>query len=187
MVSRNAVRSSQPPLLPSEGHTQNTQTSQDSSFLMAINGCCLAGNAFFLFPTIMITIQMLTAQGDLSTGAENIIWDTNQILLERGLGPLHVAFLKCWLFFYFAEIFSKLLHILKKDVFYSVWIRSLLFTKLVNITDSTSTNSMSSELLLPESSTDRDTPSRNIDLNLIQEEKCTAIFFPVFRPDNITI
>lgn len=62
---------------------------------MAINGGSLAGNTSFLFPTIMITIQMLTSQGDLSTGAENIIWDTNQMLLERGLSHVHTASLKC--------------------------------------------------------------------------------------------
>lgn len=150
---------------------------------MAINGHSLAGNAFFLFPTIMITIKMHTAEGNLSTGAENIIWDTNQTLLERGLSQLYIAFLKCWLLFYFAKIFS----VLKKDAFYSVRIRLILFTKLVNITDSTLTKSTRSELPLPASSTDWDTTSRNIDLNLIKEEKCTAIFFLVFRLDNIMI
>lgn len=39
----------------------------------------------------------------------------------------------------------------------------------------------------PASSTDRDPPPRNIDLNLIQEEKRTAILFPVFSPDNTVI
>ena len=152
--SPEMVRSSQPPLLPSEGHTESTQTSQDSSpFLMTMNRGSLAGNALFLFPTIMTTIQMLTAQGDLCTGAENIIWDTNQTLLGTGLGHLYIVFLKCDLFFYFAKIFS----ILKKDVFFSVRIRLILFTKLVNFTHSTLTKSTRSELPLPASSTDWDT------------------------------
>lgn len=100
ILSRNVVRSSQPPLLPSEGHTENTQISQDSSpFPIAVSGGSLARSAVFLFPTIMITMQMITAQRDLSTGAENIICDTNQTLLERGLSPLHIVFLKYWQFF----------------------------------------------------------------------------------------
>lgn len=62
---------------------------------MAVSEASLAQNAFFLFPTLMITMQMLTAQRDLSIGAENIIWYTNQTHLERGLSPLHIVFLKC--------------------------------------------------------------------------------------------
>lgn len=86
-------------------------------------------------------------------------------------------------FFYFAKIFS----IVKKDLFYSIRIRLILFIKLVNITDSTLTKIMKRELPLPANSTDSDNPSRNIDLNLNQEEKYTVIFLPVFRPDNIMI
>lgn len=146
---------------------------------MAINGGNLARNT--LFPTIMITRRTLTAQGDLSTGAENIIWDTNQTLLEEGFADLHIAFLKCFL------TFANMARILKKDVFYSIKTWLILIPKLVNITDSTVTKSMRIKLPPPASSTDRDTPPRNIDLNLIQEEKRTAILFPVFSSDNTVI
>lgn len=84
-------------------------------------------------------------------------------------------------FFYYAKIFS----IVKKDLFYSIRIRLILFIKLVNITDSTLTKIMKRGLPLPANSIDRDNPSRNIDLNLNQEEKYTVIFLPVFRPDNM--
>lgn len=84
---------SQPPFLPSEGLSENMQTSQDSCFfLMAINGGNLAHN--IVFPTIMIPIQILTFQGDLSTVTENIIWDIYQTLLEENFADLHIAFLK---------------------------------------------------------------------------------------------
>lgn len=92
-IPRNAVISSQPPLLPSEGNSGNMQTSQDSClFLMAISGGNLAHNT--VFPTVMTPIQTLTAQRDPSTEAENI-WDTNQTLLGEDFADLHIAFLKC--------------------------------------------------------------------------------------------
>lgn len=51
-----------------------------------------------IFPTIMIPIQMLTVQGDLSTGAENIIWHKNQTLLEEDSANLHLHCFSLMLF-----------------------------------------------------------------------------------------